>query len=90
MRRIRAASQCWVDIFESDYFMGRMQRLFGPMDLTRLQAKSVIVGPRTTLELSVRQGGKQSVVMIQPKKVVPVLAKSVVGAVTGARVRCLK
>jgi hypothetical protein len=90
MRRIKPADEGWVDIFESDYFTGRMRRLFGPLDLNQLQAGSVIVGPRTTLELSVRRGGKHSVVMIQPKKLVPVLAKSVVGEVTGARVRYIK
>jgi hypothetical protein len=90
MRRIKPAGECWVDVFELDYFMGRMRRLFGPLDLNQLQARSVIVGPRTTLELSVRRGGKESVVMIQPKKLVPVLAKSVVGAVTGAKVRRIK
>ncbi len=88
MRRIKPADEGWVDVFESDYFRGRMRRLFGPLDLNQLQAGSVIVGPRTTLELSVRRRGKQSVVMIQPKK--PVLAKSVVGEVTGARVRYIK
>jgi hypothetical protein len=90
MRRIRSAGKCWVDIFESDYFMGRMRRLFAPVDLAQLEARSVIVGPGSRLELSVRRRGKVSVVMLQPKEVVPVLAKSVAGAVTGARVRCVK
>ena len=91
MARLLPRTQCWVDIFESDYFMGRMHRLFGPKDLRQLRAKSVIVGPGSTLELAVRRRGKNSVVTLQAKKVVPDLAKSIDGgSVLGAKVRCAK
>jgi hypothetical protein len=91
MARLLPPTECWVDIFESDYFMGRMHRLFAPQDLRQLRAKSVIVGPGSTLELSVRRAGKNSVVMLQAKKVVPDLVKSIEGgSVRGAKLRCVK
>jgi hypothetical protein len=49
------------------------------------------VGPNSTLELSVRRRGKDSVVMLQSRRVIPDLAKSIAGAlVREARVRCVK
>lgn len=90
MRRIGHLRACWVDVFESDYFEGRMHRLFGPLDLGELRAGSVIVGPKSALELSIRKGGKDSVVTLSAKKLVPDLAKSIAGAaVRGAKVRCV-
>jgi hypothetical protein len=91
MARLLPPTQCWVDIFESDYFMGRMHRLFGPKDLPQLRAKSVIVGPGSTLELAVRRDGKDRMVTIKAKKVVPDLVKSIEGgSVLAAKVRCAK
>jgi hypothetical protein len=74
------SSQCWVDIFDGDCFMGRMRRLFGPQKLRQLRAKSVIVGPDVTVVLTVRRQGRDSVVKLSPSKVVPDLAATVRGA----------
>jgi len=72
--------QCWVDVFESAYFMGRMRRLFGPQKMRQINAKSVIVGPEATIRLSVRSRGKDRVVELAPKRVIPDLAASIKGA----------
>lgn len=37
-----AQCECWVDLFDADYFMGKMRRLTGPRRLSRWRAKSVI------------------------------------------------
>lgn len=75
-----AQCQCWVDIFEADHFMGRMRRLVGPRKLRQLHGKSVIVGPRATLLLTVRRGGRDVVVKLASKRVVPDLRAAVRGA----------
>ena len=80
MRRIGISRNCWVDIYEADHFQGRMRRLFGPQKLRRPHAKSIIVGPRATVLLSVRRQGLESVVKLKAKSVIPDLAKSVRGA----------
>jgi hypothetical protein len=69
-----------VDIYEADHFQGRMRRLIGPQKLRRPCAKSIIVGPRATVLLSVRQQGLESVVKLKAKSVIPDLVKSVRGA----------
>jgi len=71
--------QCWVDIFDSAYFMGRMHRLFGPQRMRKINAKSVIVGPEAKILLSVRRGGKDHVVELAARRVVPNLAASIKG-----------
>jgi hypothetical protein len=90
MRRIDGANNCWVDLYESNYFSGRLRRLSGPQKLRRLHAKSLIVGPSTTVQLSIRRRGKESVVMLDPKRVIPELLKSVQGATIRAAVVCAK
>ena len=72
--------QCWVDVFEATNFMGRMRRLFGPQKMPRITAKSVIVGPEATILLSVRVRGKDRVVELAARRVIPDLASSVKGA----------
>ncbi|MGA2442191.1 MAG: hypothetical protein ABSH08_14655, partial [Tepidisphaeraceae bacterium] len=64
MQRIEASRNCWVDVFEEGYFLGRMRRLLGPRKLRRLDAKSMIVGPRATVLLSVRRRGRESLVTL--------------------------
>ena len=82
-------SQCWVDIFDSDYFMGKMHRLVGPRRLRNLSAKSVIIGPKATLFLSVRRKGQESTVKLNSRQVIPDLAKTLGGAqVRDAAVVC--
>jgi hypothetical protein len=72
--------QCWVDVFEADYFMGRMRRLVGPRKLRQLSAKSVIVGPQAMVVLTVRRRGRDSLVTLHPRKVIPDLTATVRGA----------
>jgi hypothetical protein len=84
-----AQCQCWVDVFEADYFLGRMRRLVGPRKLRQLHAKSVIVGPYATVVLRVRRGGRDVFVTLPPRRVIPDLAASVRGAkIRGATVVC--
>jgi hypothetical protein len=72
--------QCWVDVYELGYFMGRMRRLIGPKKLRQLSAKSVIVGPHAMVVLTVRRRGRDCLVKLPPKKVIPDLAATVRGA----------
>jgi hypothetical protein len=72
--------QCWVDVFDAAYFMGRMRRLFGPQKMPRSNVKSVIVGPEATILLSVRSRGKDRVVELAARRVIPDLAASIKGA----------
>jgi len=89
MQRIESSCNCWVDIFEAHYFMGRMHRLFGPRKMRRLRAKSMIVGPRATVLLSVRRRSRESLVTLAAKRVIPDLAKSIHGAtIRKAAVAC--
>ncbi len=75
-----AQPECWVDIFEADHFMGRMRRLVGPQKLRQLHGRSVIVGPRAKLLLTVRRGGRDVVVTLAPKRLVPSLPATLRGA----------
>ena len=81
MQRSESSSDCWVDIFEADYFMGRRRRLQGPQKLRQLQAKSLIVGPKATVVLAISKGKKKSVVRLNAKRVIPELAKLAGGAI---------
>ncbi len=65
---------CWVDVFDSHYFMGRMRRLVGPRKLRQLNAKSIIVGPSATVVLTIRRAGRDSRITLKPLKVIPNLA----------------
>jgi len=80
MQRIEPSCKCWVDLFDAHYFMGRMHRLFGPRKMRRLHAKSMIVGPRATVVLSVGRRGRESVIKLAAKRVIPDLGKSIHGA----------
>jgi hypothetical protein len=75
-----ASPDCWVDIFDADYFMGRRKRIQGPRKLTQLQAKSLIVGPEAVVVLSLGRAGRKKVVRLKARRVVPDLAKSLGGA----------
>jgi len=81
MQRSESSSECWVDVFEGDYFKGHRRRLQGPQKIRQLQAKSLIVGPKATLVLSTYRGKKKSLVRLDAKRVVPELAKLARGAV---------
>jgi hypothetical protein len=77
------SSQCWVDVFDADCFMGNMRRLVGPQKLSQLNVKSLIVGPHAMVQLTIRRRGLDSLVTLRPKKVIPDLA----AAVNGAKIR---
>jgi hypothetical protein len=72
---------CWVDVFEADYFMGRRHRLQGPQKLRQLHAKSLIVGPKATVTLFISRGKRNSAIKLKAGRVVPDLAKSLRGAI---------
>jgi len=61
--------------------MGRRRRFHGPQKLRQLQAKSLIVGPKATVVLSVYRGRRKAVIRLKPKRTVPDLAKSLKGTV---------
>jgi hypothetical protein len=75
-----AEPDCWIDLFDADYLMGKMRRVAGPRKLRQLSAKSLIVGPRAIVVLTVRRGNRDHVVKLQPRKVVPKLTDAVRGA----------
>jgi hypothetical protein len=77
MPSVDLQSDCWVDVFDADCFMGRRRRIAGPKKLRQLRAKSLIVGPKATLVLSIFRGNKKSVIRLSPKRVVPDLAKAI-------------
>lgn len=75
------SGDCWVDVFDADYFTGRRRRLHGPQKFRLLRAGSLIVGPEATVTLSVRRGKKESVITLKSRRVLPDLAKSLRGTV---------
>jgi hypothetical protein len=84
-----SAKDCWVDVFESTFFMGRMKRVFGPVRLKQVTAASIIVGPKAHLELQVKKNGKPVNLSFEPKKLVPDVAASLSGAqLLSASVSC--
>lgn len=72
--------QCWIDIFEGDQFMGKMRRIFGPAELKKPKARSVIVGPKAHVLLEVRRGAKPTVLRLDANRLIPSLAATVRGA----------
>jgi hypothetical protein len=81
MAQITDSSTCWIDLYDSNYFRGKLRRLAGPRMLRQLQAKSLIVGPHAAVRVSVRRGGTESVITLDPKCVIPDLAKSLPGKI---------
>jgi hypothetical protein len=90
MRRIAAANSCWIDLFDANYFSGKLRRLSGPRKLKQLKGKSLIVGPDATVMLSIRREGKDSTIQLDPKRVIPDLGKSFQGSTIRAAVVCAK
>ncbi|HEY1923485.1 MAG TPA: hypothetical protein VGG44_12105 [Tepidisphaeraceae bacterium] len=83
MQRNVPDNDCWVDLFDADYFMGRRRRLQGPKKLRQLHARSLIVGPKASVVVTVYRGKRKSLVRLNPKKVVPDLAESLGKAAFG-------
>jgi hypothetical protein len=70
---------CWFDVFERPYFDGKLNRHFGPIELSSLSAASVIVGPEAQVEIRGKRGGKPVVVRLGSKKLVPDFKKILKG-----------
>ena len=68
----KSSGDCWVDIFEADYFMGRKRRLTGPQKLRQLKAKSLIVGPKAAVVLTVFRGNRKSVIRLKASAWCPI------------------
>jgi hypothetical protein len=81
-----ARRECWVDVYDADHFQGRMRRLVGPKKLRKVGAKSVIVGPSARVLLNVRRRGRDRVVTLPPRQVIPNLAAAVRGEIRGATI----
>lgn len=74
--------QCWLDVFESSDFEGKMRRYFGPTRLNALGAGSVIVGPGAVVHLLGLRRGRPITIQLQPKRVISDLAAALRGFVT--------
>jgi hypothetical protein len=77
MPDVHHSADCWVDIFDDDYFMERMRRLKGPQKLRQSGIKSLIVGPGAIAVLKVLRNNRESVVRLEPRRLVPDLAESI-------------
>jgi len=58
-----AASGCWVDLYSSSYFGGRLKRIYGPNYIRVGGTGSLIVGP----EASILRAGRNPGVNLRPK-----------------------
>lgn len=81
MKRImrKMDRNCWFDTFESDHFLGKMRRHFGPVELESFSAGSVIVGPGARVVLMGTRRGCEVTVMLDPKRLVADLRASMRG-----------
>jgi hypothetical protein len=84
MRRIDRIFKmnCWMDVFEQSYFGGKMRRLFGPVRIEPVLARSVIVGPQARVQMIARhrKADRQIIVQLRPNSLVPHLSASLRGA----------
>jgi hypothetical protein len=84
MRRIDRLlkMQCWMDVFEECYFGGRMRRLFGPVRITPVLARSVIVGPQARVQMVARSSRpkREIILRLRPKSLIPDLSATARGA----------
>jgi hypothetical protein len=81
--------RCWVDLFDSSHFMGRMKRVFGPVEFKSVSARSMIVGPEARVEFFGSSNGRPIKVRLEPNRVVPDLAAKLRGArIRSAMVSC--
>lgn len=81
--------QCWMDVFESNHFTGRMRRIYGPVQFKSISAGSVIVGPEARVEVYGRSNGQPFKMRLEPKRLVVDLAAVLKGAKIGsAMVSC--
>lgn len=64
---IETANGCWVDLYSSSYFRGRLKRIQGPARIHVNGAGSLIVGP----EASVMHAGRNCKISLHPKQIIP-------------------
>jgi len=91
MRRIETFTRnlCWIDVFETRRFGGKMHRLFGPRDVGELIAGSMITGPAARVQLFASIAGKPVEVQIGPNRIVPDLQLVLRGAaLQSAKIGC--
>jgi len=62
-----AASGCWVDLYSSSYFGGRLKRIYGPNYIRVGGTGSLIVGP----EALILRAGRNPGVNLRPKQIIP-------------------
>lgn len=79
--RRQSQIQCWVDVFNASHFGGQIRRLRGPQTLRHVPVKSLIVGPKATVSLTISKPNAMPVVIrFRSRQLVPELAKSLKGA----------
>jgi hypothetical protein len=76
----RADKECWLGVYESSYFSGKLRRFFGPTELPRLSGGSVIVGPKAKVQVVARRGQKVVMIDLKPNRVIADLTLSLRGA----------
>lgn len=74
------AKRCWVDVFESSYFEGRMRRIFGPVSVKPPARGSLIVGPAAQVQVRGLRSGRPVLIELKPNQIVPDLAGRLRGA----------
>ncbi len=80
---------CWVDVFTSSFFTGSIRRFFGPARLKKLPAVSLVVGPEANLRITYLRNGREEVLDMRPKCVVPDLSQVIGNSdVRGMEVFC--
>jgi hypothetical protein len=80
MPSVDLQSECWIDVFDSDFFMGRRRRINGPQKLRQLRAKSLIVGPKAAVVVTIIRRNRKSIVRLNAKRVMPDVVKSLSGS----------
>jgi hypothetical protein len=78
--RKTAGKDCWLDVYDSSYFDGKLRRYFGPVEISRLAGGSIIVGPQASIRLTARRHGKPIFIELKPNRVIPDLSTTLRGA----------
>ncbi|MGA3068098.1 MAG: hypothetical protein ABSF29_14740 [Tepidisphaeraceae bacterium] len=77
----RYNTDCWLDVYESTHFHGKLRRYIGPAEVPRLAGKSVIVGPGAKVQVIAQRGRKPVLIQLNPNRVIPNLPASLRGAI---------
>jgi hypothetical protein len=70
--------RCWVDVYETAHFKGKLRRLFGPVRLKALGG-SIVIGPEAHVEVQGQRGKRPFMMKLEANRVVPDVAKAVRG-----------